>query len=36
MQPIENLRADHELIEQVLGSLRAFVAARDPTPKPPP
>lgn len=28
MQLIENLRADHELIETVLGSLRAFVTAR--------
>lgn len=28
MQLIEDLRAEHDLIEQVLGSLRAFVAAR--------
>jgi hemerythrin-like domain-containing protein len=28
MQLIEDLQADHKLIEQVLGSLRAFVAAR--------
>ncbi|MDR3683809.1 MAG: hemerythrin domain-containing protein [Geothrix sp.] len=28
MQLIEDLRAEHELIEQVLGSLRAFVRAR--------
>ena len=28
MQLIEDLRADHDLIEQVLGSLRAFVTAR--------
>jgi hemerythrin-like domain-containing protein len=28
MQLIEDLQADHELIEQVLGSLRAFVTAR--------
>jgi len=28
MQLIEDLRADHDLIDQVLGSLRAFVAAR--------
>jgi len=28
MQLIEDLRAEHELIEQVLGSLRTFVAAR--------
>ncbi len=28
MQLIEDLRNEHELIEQVLGSLRAFVAAR--------
>ena len=28
MQLIEDLQADHQLIEQVLGSLRAFVTAR--------
>jgi hemerythrin-like domain-containing protein len=28
MQLIEDLRSEHDLIEQVLGSLRAFVAAR--------
>jgi len=28
MQLIEDLKAEHELIEQVLGSLRAFVTAR--------
>jgi hemerythrin-like domain-containing protein len=28
MQLIEDLRAEHELIEQVVGSLRAFVTAR--------
>jgi hemerythrin-like domain-containing protein len=28
MQLIEDLRAEHDLIEQVLGSLRTFVAAR--------
>jgi len=28
MQLIEDLRQEHELIEQVLGSLRAYVTAR--------